>query len=459
MFGEQVKSGAQWAAAAAVFCFTLTIRIWGLSTHFWLLGDQIRDWGIALRPFRELPLTGPPTHVGGYSIGPVYYWLMWLIRVTVARWFDNLPHGGGIGQAIVEGGADALLFVAVWRYANSFLLAVTSAVLLSTAAYDVALSAIVWTSPVASAFNKIAIALVLLRRPQRSGWWLAVATAVAWGAVQIHTGSIFVTIGTLCALLVEPLANRDWPALRRRTMVIGGVILLLQLPYLAHQFAQRWSDPAMGMVAGDVMRIVTGATSPQLGKSIAGYNGALRYIQGQPWNAPFLPLLLLGSVVVIVIKRAKDREVLTLRLLPQLAAIAGYALFLGAVEPYYYLSLMPVAVLTMLFAITPRPDRTTGRLVGVILLAIAVGIVPTRLRLAATIHKMPEYAALLKGSRTLAGRGQPLRAIVTEFPLHFTTDRTFLLDILGGRIDPASRWTAVIDQTGHVSYVEEAKER
>ena len=51
--------------AAGVFAFTFTCRIWGLTDHFWLLGDQIRDWGIALRTFTELPLVGPPTHFGG----------------------------------------------------------------------------------------------------------------------------------------------------------------------------------------------------------------------------------------------------------------------------------------------------------------------------------------------------------------------------------------------------------
>ena len=54
---------AELVTAVGVFVFTLTIRIRGISTHFWLLEDQIRDWGIALRPFPELPLVGPPTHV------------------------------------------------------------------------------------------------------------------------------------------------------------------------------------------------------------------------------------------------------------------------------------------------------------------------------------------------------------------------------------------------------------
>ena len=99
---RRVTSVAQTLVVSAVFAFTLTCRVRGISSHFWLLADQIRDWGIALRPFSELPLVGPPTHVHGYTIGPMYYWLMWAIRVTLGPWFNNLPHGGGVGQAIIE---------------------------------------------------------------------------------------------------------------------------------------------------------------------------------------------------------------------------------------------------------------------------------------------------------------------------------------------------------------------
>ena len=82
----------------------------------------------------------------------------------------------------------------------------------------------------------------------------------------------------------------------------------------------------------------------------------------------------------------------------------------------------------------------------------ATKIVPARLQAAATIHKMPEYAALVKGSRTIAGRKQPMRTIRTEFPLHPTTDPTFLYLILGGRLEPGSPWIGIITVDGQVRY-------
>ena len=99
----------------ATFVLTALARTWHINRHFWMLGDQIRDWSIALGPITSLPLVGPATHVGGYTIGPAFYWILWLIRVVVGPWFQNLPHAGGIGQALLQSGVDALLLLAVWN--------------------------------------------------------------------------------------------------------------------------------------------------------------------------------------------------------------------------------------------------------------------------------------------------------------------------------------------------------
>ena len=75
------------AVLALTFAATLAIRIQGIERHFWLLGDQIRDWSIALGPLTRLPLVGPPTHIGGYTIGPAFYWIIWLIRIIFGPGF------------------------------------------------------------------------------------------------------------------------------------------------------------------------------------------------------------------------------------------------------------------------------------------------------------------------------------------------------------------------------------
>jgi hypothetical protein len=74
------------------------------------------------------------------------------------------------------------------------------------------------------------------------------------------------------------------------------------------------------------------------------------------------------------------------------------------------------------------------------------------MRFAATVLRMPEYSALVDGSRELARQQRPVREIQTEFTLPPTSDAQFLYQILGGRIDGAAPWIGVIKSDGHVVY-------
>jgi hypothetical protein len=426
----------------------------GIESHFWLLGDQIRDWGIALRPFHELPLVGPATHVGGYTIGPAYYWIMWAIRVLVGPWFDNLPHAGGYGQAALESAADALLFVALVHRLKSPGVAFAAMLVIVTASFDVALSAIDWTPPVASALGKAAVALVFLNWPRSGAWRVVVVTTLAWCAVQVYTGAVYVTAGVLLALLLDPLTRRDWPAVRRTAVAIGTVVIVLQLPYLAHRLSDGASGPAMGAVTGGVARILSGEASPQVAKSLAGYAGAFNYIEVMPWQTT-VPLWALGICsLVVAVRYRRDPVVPALVLVPQALAIVGYALFLDTLDHYYYIPVMPVTVLTMAFALTVPATGVAGRVVGVVLVAAAAAIVPWRLGFATTMHRLPEYRVLVAASRDIASRHQAVRAIRTEFTLPPSTDPEFLYRILGGRIDAGASASAVIRADGSVRYAE-----
>ena len=441
------------SAALTLFLFAFFTRVRGIDSHFWLLGDQIRDWGIALRPFHELPLVGPATHVGGYTVGPAYYWIMWAIRVVVGPWFDNLPHAGGYGQAALESAADALLFVALARRLESPAVAFAAMLVIVTASFDVALSAIDWTPPVASALGKTAIALVVLKWPRAGVPRAAVVTALAWCAVQVYTGAVYVTAGVLLALLMEPLMRRDWMAVRRIAVAIGAVIIVLQLPYLAHRVFDRASGPAMGAVTGGVARILSGDASPQVGKSLAGYAAAFNYIEVMPWQT-MVPLWALAACsLAVAVRYRRDPAVLALTLVPQALAIVGYALFLDTLDHYYYIPVMPAAVLTMAFALAVPATSLAGRVVGIMLVAAAATMVPWRLGFATTMHRLPEYRVLVAASREIAGSHEAVRAIRTEFMLPPSTDPEFLYTILGGRIDANASASAVIRADGTVTYV------
>jgi hypothetical protein len=225
-----------------VFAFTLGVRVWGITRDFWLAGDQIRDWTIALRAFTQLPLVGPSTHSGESSIGPAFYWGLWLIRVTIGPWFQNLPHSGGIGQALLDSTADALLLAGIWKQTRSVWLAMGATFLIASASYDVSLSAAISNPMMGSALARIAMAIVLLRWSEHSPAAGVAAAAAAWCAVQCFTGTIFAALGIFVALLAAPLlaGNRDW--FRRSAWTVAVVIALLQVPHAVHVASERPRD-------------------------------------------------------------------------------------------------------------------------------------------------------------------------------------------------------------------------
>jgi hypothetical protein len=437
---------------AATFAFTLIVRVRGISTHFWLLGDQIRDWTIALRPFTDLPLVGPATHVGGYTIGPAFYWILWAIRVVIGPWYQNMPHAGGIGQAILQSAADTLLLIAVWHRTRSVWLALTTVVVLATAAYDVCLSALVWNPVMGSTLAKAATALVLVDWPRESATRVALTAALAWIAVHAYTGAIFVAVSVFAALLIDPFVRGERGAVKRNVVLIAAVVGMLQLPYLAYQVKTGFRGRAMGAVTTSVQRVVTGNAPPELRKSIEGYVDAFNSIEVAPWRVPAGVWVLLICGAVLAFRYRRDPVVLTMTLLPQMAALVGYSLFLDDLGGYYYLSLMPAAVLTIVLAVSPPSSYRLAPVVGVALLIGALAIVPARLRFAATMHRLPEYGILVEASRKIASRGQPMRKIVTEFALPKTSDPEYVYRILGGRIDRASPWIGVITPAGDVVY-------
>ena len=419
-----------------------------------MLWDQIRDWGIALGPFTDLPLVGPPTHFRGFTIGPAFYWILWGIRITVGPWFDNLPHAGGIGQAILQSAADALLLAAVWTRTRSLSIALLTVVLLATSAYDLALAPLVWNPVMGSILAKAATALILLDWHRGSLVRVAVVTVIAWSAVHSYTGAVFVALGVFAAMVAPSVAKGEWRDALRHGAVIAGVVALLQVPWAVHRLSSADAAPVMGVVTGSLEQVLTGRAAPRVEVSVLGYVNAFSFIQGLPTRLPAAGWLLLAAAVVTSIRYRRDPALLAVLLIPQALAIVGYALFQGGLDHYYYLSLMPAAVLTIVLALTALPDRWQIARSAVAALALAALLVelPGRFASSATFHKMPEYAPLVEGSRRAVRQRQPMRAIETEFTLPQPSDATFVYRILGGRIDPASPWVARIRSTGDVDF-------
>ena len=98
------------------------------------------------------------------------------------------------------------------------------------------------------------------------------------------------------------------------------------------------------------------------------------------------------------------------------------------------------------------PSARFARVTAVIALVIALAFVPTRLRNAATMFKMPQYGILVDASRKVRTFGQPMQQIRTEFALPQSSNAEFLFEVLGGTIDRRAPWVCVIRENGEVTF-------
>ncbi|MDE3156262.1 MAG: hypothetical protein KGN76_14265 [Acidobacteriota bacterium] len=435
----------------AIFIVTLAIRVRGIGEHFWLLEDQMRDWGIALRPFTQLPLVGSPTHVGGYTIGPAFYWILWLIRVTFGPWFHDLPHGGGIGQATLTSAVDVVLFAAVWKRTQSPWLGVTAVAVLATASFPLSLAAVIWNPVMGATLSELAIALVVLGWADRSLARTGIVAAVAWSAVHAYTGAIFVALGVFAALVLEPLLRRDRRAAARVALAVAAVVVLLQVPYAVHAWRSGPGPGGMDAVSGSIAQIVTGRAPARFAVSASGYATAVNYDVAGPWSVPAIGWVMLGCALLLAFAYRRDPVLLVVVLLPQVLAVVGFAFWLSGLDPYFYLPIMPAAVLTLTLALPGVLPSRAARPVAVAMLAAALIAAPFRVR-SATLFQLPEYGALVRGARTIISMGTPIQEITTAFDLPQPFAPIFIYRILGGQFDPHSPWTAEIEPGGRVEF-------
>ena len=449
------------AIAAALFLYVLWMRTYDVSTTFLMLGEQTRDWAVALGGITDLPLLGAPSTAGGRGLGPAYYWVLWIGRVTIGAFMDNLPHAGGVTVALMQSIADVWLFVALSRRVH-WALALAMCVLIASAPFDIALSSLIWNPPVAAAFIKMAAASALTLTVSSPPWKVAMTAAFAWMAVQCHLSGLFVAAPLLVALVLQPLLyerplvyEHDTTAMQRRRAlrdagvslaIVIGVVVLLQVPFLIARFTQP------EVVAGPGS-LISGLTNPQAFRpwlaysSVTGITGNLVWPM---WDAfeYTIPFAITGLIVLIAYR--KDAILIAV----SAAAVVGATLlFMTSTRPYdgyWFVTLTPALTLTFGMAIAAIPSRIAVTVIGGAALMLVAWRQPARIVDSQRFFKYPQYDPMVRGSRELASRTPVLRDIVTDFDVHPTMDRQFIYKILGGRIDPAALSTAVISRDGRV---------
>jgi hypothetical protein len=438
--------------ALTLFLYLTFLRTRHISETFWLLGDQILYWRMALGPWDELPLGGGPSSVGGTTLGPAFVWTMWGIRHLVGPWVDYLPHAGGIGLSVIQSLADACLFIAIWKRFASPALAIGVTLLVASAPYDMALTATIWNPPLAVAFIKIAIAFVLLGNQDQSIWWDVAATTAAVLALQSHSSAVFFAAPLAASLVARDLlANRRYRAIQY-LLSAGIIVLALETPFLI----DRALHPEKGTtppVIVDNVRYTIG--HPEAFRPAAAFRevaDANAFILLRPWETEWFAPLLAVCALVTAFRTRHEMPLAAITYAPLVFAGVGFSFWQQAFNHYWFLTIAPSAALTVALAATAW--QPVAPLVATCLALLFVLAQPSRLSDSMTMHRLPEYGSLVRGSQEIRRRVAEVRSIETEFELPPSSDRQFVFEILGGRVTPTAPLLATIEKTGRVRFVQ-----
>ena len=436
--------------ALALFLYLTFLRTRHISETFWLLGDQILYWRIALGPWDELPLGGGPSSVGGTTLGPAFVWTMWGIRHLVGPWVDNLPHAGGIGLSVIQSLADAFLFIVLWKRFASPALAVGVTLLIASAPYDMALTATIWNPPLAVAFVKIAIAFILLGGQDPSLWSDAAATGAAVLAVQSHSSAVFFAAPLAASLIArDVLANRLHRVVQY-VLSAGIIVLALEAPFLLDRALHPEKRTTPPVVVDNVLFTIGHPDTFRPAAAFREVADANAFILLRPWELDWFAPLLTVCALVTAFRTRHDIALAAITYVPLVFAGVGFSFWQQAFNHYWFLTIAPSAALTVALAATAwQPLAPVAATCLALLFAVAQ---PSRLSDSMTMHRLPEYGPLVRGSQEIRRRVTEVRGIETEFELPPSSDRQFVFEILGGRVTPTAPLRATIEKTGRVRF-------
>jgi len=443
------------AVAAAFFAYVVLVRTHDLANSFLMLGEQARDWTIALGGWNDLPLTGAPSTSGGRGLGPAYYWILWLGRHLVGPFTHNLPHGGGIFIALLQSAADTWLLVVLWRRIP-ITLALAMCLFIASAPFDISISGVIWNPPVAAALVKMATAMALSLGEAPPRWKVAATAALAWLAVQAHLSAVLVAAPLFVALVAQPLIKRAW--LGRDSLSEGGrlageraalaiaVVVVLQIPSVVSYVRQ--PESAVGPTGA--LTAIARAASFDVVKSygaVVNATGDLLVHKSDTWK---FQIPVLAAAIIVSIRWRADLMLLAVSAGAILAGTALFATWTRPYDSYWFLTATTALVLTLGMAIAAIPYRIVRHVAAVACLVVVAVQQPTRVAQARDFFSYPPYRMMRIGSTQLAAMAPALRDIRVNFEgAHPTMDKYLIYRILGGRIEPGAP-IAFIDEDGHV---------
>jgi hypothetical protein len=270
--------------------------------------------------------------------------------------------------------------------------------------------------------------------------------------VQAHSSAVFFAAPVIASLVARPVVARRWTEAARRAGVIAAVVLLLEAPFLADLITHSARSTRPAVVVSSVSYTLTHPAALRPVESFLAVVSACARILLQPETLPWAAALFVACLFAAGIRARHDLTVAIATVAPPCCAIIGFAFWQLPYDDYWFMTIVPCVALSAALALTLwRPAVSAGALV---LLAAAAVATPSRVASANRLFRLPQYQALVAGSRQIRERAPQIRGLETSFPLPPSTDPLFVYEILGGRITVDAPFLATIRGDGSATFQE-----
>lgn len=357
---------------AAVILTAIFFRFWHLRDYVVFLGDEGRDMIVMRNIFIEkhLPFLGPSASVGGFYLGPIYYWM--------AAPFLLLWHFDPVGPAYlvaILGVATVLLLYKFINEALGFWPAILVSSLYGIAPLIIRYSRSSWNPNPLPFFSLLLIYFIYLGiKKKRYIYFLA--AGVSFGiAIQLHYLAAILFL--ISAIIVCVNTNfKNWPKIA--LLAIIGFLITFS-PFLI--FEIRHNFPNIRTILEFTTRGTTiGYKTTHFVWLVSNTGNILleeiSLLRGTLLTKLVFWILSAGSVLGLIIYRRDTQKklIFTIGIVWFLGGILILRSYTGQVYDYYFGFMFPAAFLVVALVIFIMWRKLITRLVALAFIAVTLAL-------------------------------------------------------------------------------------
>jgi len=353
-----------------VIAVAIFFRFWQIRDYVVFLGDEGRDMIVMRDIFinKRLPFLGPTASVGGFYLGPIYYWMA---APFLLLWgFD--PVGPAYFVAIV-GVATVFLLYRFLKESVGFWPAILASLLYSTAPLIVRYSRSSW-NPNPLPFFALLMIYFIFKATKEKKWHYFLGAGASFGiAVQLHyLASILIAIAGFVVIF-----NSNFKAWSKIALFSFIGFLTTFSPFLL--FEIRHGFPNFYTIIDFVTRGTTAdfvSTNVILLISSLGntFLEEISLVKGTAVTKIFFWFLIIGGILGLYLNRKSNdqRLIFSIGLIWFLGGLLGLRFYTGRIFDYYFGFMFPAPFLLIGLILDMLWKNNILRFMGVILISILI---------------------------------------------------------------------------------------